>query len=85
MVNIGKSIRIGYVRCLFRNHSGLILRVVGVRGCCLVSYVLGVFFFLTMCLFRLNESAVKCCGVGFYGLEKVNEIFLMSRLSIYDT
>lgn len=85
MVNNCKSIRVGCARCMFRNCSGLVLRVVGVRGCCLVSYVLDVFFFLTMCLFRLNESAVKCCGVGFYGLEKVNEIFLMSRLSIHDT
>ena len=72
MVNIGKSIRIGYVRCLFRNHSGLILRVVGVRGCCLVSYVLDVFSFLTMRLFRLNEGVVKCCCIGFYSLKVVN-------------
>ena len=45
MVNVGKSIRIGYVRCLFRNYSGLVLTAVVVRDWFRVNYVSGVFFF----------------------------------------
>ena len=72
MVNVGKSIRIGYVRCLFRSYSGLVLTAVVVRDWCRVSYVSGVLFFLIMCLFRLNEGSVKCCGIGFYRWGEVN-------------